>query len=198
MVQGLFFRKFIHRIQLKTYRGNTQQVAFTPIGFAKQSYWKKHHHYVFIIELQDHKTTFLKKTNPEKMLTNDYISCHTISKQRYLLLIFSFNLGCFTAVKNACRGFLQLFIGADIKNSRWKTWARCWKRCLAISEPFPGFSCSFQRVITFRLVSPCHFHYKNRFPHMYYTKRMDFFFQRKSCLTFFAFVRILKSYFALE
>ena len=32
-------------------------------------------------EMQDPKTTFPKKTNPEKLLTNDYISSHTISKQ---------------------------------------------------------------------------------------------------------------------
>ena len=34
--QGLFFEKIVLRIQLQVYRGNAQQVAFTPTKFAKQ------------------------------------------------------------------------------------------------------------------------------------------------------------------
>ena len=36
--QGLFFEKIVHRFQLQIHRGNTQQVAFAPIIFTKQSY----------------------------------------------------------------------------------------------------------------------------------------------------------------
>ena len=36
--QDLFFQKIVHRMQLQIHRGNTQQVEFTPIKFAKQSY----------------------------------------------------------------------------------------------------------------------------------------------------------------
>ena len=36
--QGLLKKKIVHSIQLQVYRGNAQQVAFTPIKFAKQSY----------------------------------------------------------------------------------------------------------------------------------------------------------------
>ena len=78
--QGLFFEKIVPQTQLQIYRGNAQQVAFTPIKFQSN-----HIEVRFIIvclstELQDLKTIFPKKTNPEKLLTNEYISSHTISK----------------------------------------------------------------------------------------------------------------------
>ena len=111
----------------------------------------------------------------------------------------SFRVGCFTAIKNASRFFLlRLFIGADIRTFHWKTWSRCWKRCLARSESLFGFSCWFQRVITFRLVSPMQFSLQEQTPSYILHEGYGFFsFKGKSYVTFFVFQTILKSYFSL-
>ena len=43
-LKAYFWKKIVLRIQLQIYKGNAQQVAFTPIKFTKQSYWSKAHH----------------------------------------------------------------------------------------------------------------------------------------------------------
>ena len=45
---SLFFEKIAYWIQLQIYRGNAQQGAYAPSIFAKQSYWSKADHCVFI------------------------------------------------------------------------------------------------------------------------------------------------------
>ena len=74
-----------------------------------------------------------------------------LNKVGFFEYFCSFKVGCFTAIKKASRFFLlRFFIVVDIRIFYWKTWSRCWKRCLAGSESLFGFSRSFQRVITFR------------------------------------------------
>ena len=120
------FEKTAPRKPFQIYRGNAQQVAFTPIKFVRLP----------IVKISYQVTPFLNNVSIFQSFC-------------------SFKVGCFTAIKKASRFFLlPLFIGADIRTVLWKTWSLRWKRCLAGSESLFGFLWSLQRVITFRLVSP--------------------------------------------
>ena len=114
-------------------------------------------------ELQDPENNFPKESKPKKLLTNNYLPFLFVQGW-----MFHYYKGCLQVF------VLLLSIGGNIKTFHWKTWSGCWKRCSAGFEPLFGFSCSFRRVITFRLVSPRNFPCKSRLPHRLYMKGMDF------------------------
>ena len=131
-----YSKKLLSENHYKIYRGNAQQVAFTPIKFVRLP----------IVQISYQVTPFL----------------NNVSIFQYFC---SFKVGCFTAIKKASRFFLlPLFIGADIRTVLWKTWSVCWKRCFAGSESLFGFPWPLQRVITFRLVSPMSFSLQEQNP----------------------------------
>ena len=118
-----------------------------------------------------------------------------LSNVSFLESFCSFNVWCFKS--------LQVFSFVIIHRS-WhqnfplKNMIRVWKRCLVGSESLFGFSCSFQRVITFRFVLPMEFSLQEHTPSQILHEGYGFFsFKGKSCLTFFVFEIILKSYFSL-
>ena len=143
----------MHRIQLLIYRENAQQVAITPIKFDKQSYWSKARHCTFIYRVARPKKEFV---TIHQMIIHQVAPF--LNNVSFFESFCSLKVGCFTAIKNASRVFffffLQLFIGCDMRHFHWKTWLGCWKTCLAGSESLFEFSWSFQRLITFRFVSP--------------------------------------------
>ena len=149
-------------------------------------------------ELEDTKNTFVKENKPWVAVNKRfYIKSHHF----YITLIYLnhfclFKVGCFTAIKNASKFFLlQLFIGADIRSFHWKTWSGCWKR-LTASELLFGSSCLFQRVITFRLVSPIWFPYKIRFTERLYMKDINFSPSKRKAVWLFLFPKSSKINFS--
>ena len=88
-----YSKKLLPKNHYKIYRGNAQQVAFTPIKFVRLP----------IVKISYQVAPFLNNVSIFQSFC-------------------SFKVGCFTAIKRASWLFLlQLLIGADIRTVLWKT-----------------------------------------------------------------------------